>query len=405
MKAKWQVPKIDIEEHVLENGLRVIFHWKNFLTITYRILSSYGYRNGDFPEAVHLLEHMLFKPEEKVFPVFQQIGGDINGYVSMDEFSIYWTIPKVFQDEAIAAVKNILTQNKKLWTEHMLEKEKFVIIREIGENFSNPSSYLNIFLRKKIFGPDAPGTHSPEQIEKAFRSVKLDDIKQESENISPEISVMSIVGDFSKEAVRKIEIWNGKKIEQKALKPDPDYGIHKEKRETTEDFIGIAWLGPSRSTPDSEIMGLFGAMMTAFPTSRLYRKLRLEKGLVYYVSAGNVSFIDSGYFAMNTATLPKKTQEVIEIIKNEIANIIDEGITEEELETIKNIFFGTLYNMTDTKTTLSGVLAYGALFFGDPLRVYKETAERVLKLKIKDVQKVVAKYLDPEKMVVCIVGK
>lgn len=405
LSVEWEIPKISVEEWRLENSLKVVSYWKEFLTVTYRILSSYGYRNEDFPEAVHLLEHMLFKPEEKVFPIFQRIGGDINGYVSMDEFSIYWTIPKVFQDEAIMAVNNILMENRKLWTEQMLEKEKLVIIREIGENHSNPSSYLNIFLRKKILGENTPGTHSPDQIEKAFRTIKLEDMKQESENIAPQISVLSVVGEFSKETITKIEDWRGKKVQQKPLKPNPDYGTHKEKRETTENFIGMAWLGPPRSIPDSDILGLFGATITAFPTSRLYKKLRLEKGLVYYVSAGSVTFIDSGYFAITTATLPKNTKDVIEIIKNEIAEIIDEGISEEELETMKNIFFGALYNMTDTKTTLSNVLAYGALFFKDPLKIYNETAKRVLKLRTEDVRKVVAKYLDPEKTVICIVGK
>jgi len=402
---EWKIPEVYVEKERLSNSLDVIFCIKDYLTVAFRILSKYGYRNETFPESVHLLEHMLFKPEERVFPIFQKIGGDINGYVSTDEFSIYWNVPRIFQDRAIDAVDRIINENKKHWTKDMLEREKHVIVREIGENYSDPKSYLNIFLRKKLFGEYTPGTHSPQEIEKVFRGVTLEDIRREVEHLAPENSVLSSVGKTTKEIVERLDDWVGRAPETKTLKPQPDYGLHIDDREILESYISFGWISPPRSSVEAEILSLMATILTAFPTSRLYKELRVKRGLVYFVGAMNVPYVDTGYFLIHTITTPQNVGKIVEIIKEQIQKIIDEGPTEEELDNMKNMFFGGLYNLTDSKMALSSVLAYNELFYDDPLRTYTVVARRVQKLKIEDVIMAAKRYLDPEKAVICIVGE
>ncbi len=401
----WEIPELNIVKRRLENSLRIVVYNRNFLTVAFRMLSAYGYRNEDFPEAIHLLEHMLFKPEEKVFTVFQKIGGDINGYVGIDEFGIHWIVPKVFQEKAIEAVRDILTENRRYWTETMLEREKHIILGETREKFSNPRTYVNILLRKKLFGENTPGTHPPEVIEKAFRNATLDTIRREAENISPEISVLAGVGNVDFEKLEHLNTWHGRPSKIKNLKPEPDYGVHFVEKDVQENFIALGWISAPKSSVDSEILSLLGAIMTAFPMSRLYRRLRLELGLVYYVGAANMGFVDTGYFTINTSTVPQKTQYVIEIIRSEITEIIDNGVSMEEIEDMKNLFFGSLYNITDSKIALSSMIAYNELFYGDALKTYRETAVMVSKLKPEDIQRVAKRYLTPEKSVICIVGR
>ena len=402
---EWDIPKVHIEKEVLSNSLRVIFCRKDYLTVTFRILSRHGYRNETFPESVHLLEHMLFKPEERVFPIFQKIGGDINGYVSTDEFSIYWNVPKIFQDKAVDAVDRIINENKKHWTKDMLEREKRVIVREIGENYSDPKPFLNIFLRKKLFGEDTPGTHSPQEIEKVFREVTLEDVRREVEYLAPENSVLSSVGETTREVVERLDDWTGRSPEMKSLKPQPDYGLHIADREILESYISIGWISPPRSSVEAEILSLMGTILTAFPTSRLYKELRVKRGLVYFVGAMNVPYVDTGYFLIYTMTTPQNVGKVLEIIKEQIQKIINEGPTEEELDDMKNMFFGALYNLTDSKLALSSVLAYNELFYNDALRTYTVAARRVQELRIEDVIRAAKRYLDPDKAVICIVGE
>jgi len=401
----WEIPKIEITRHRLENCLRVILHRREYLTATYRILMPHGYRNETFPESVHLLEHMLFKPEDNVFPIFQRIGGEINGYVSMDEFSIYWIVPKIFQDKAINGVRKILTENYKYWTGEIFEKEKAVILKELGENFSNPARYIGIFLRKKLFGENTPGTHSPETVEKAFKNITLNDVRAELESISPTDSVLSVVGDVDIEKLEPLKDWRGRGGGWKKLRIETEPGYHFEYRDLPMSYIAIGWISASKKEDYSEILSLLSTILAAFPTSRLYRKLRLEKGLVYYVEAFNVAHIDTGLFAIMTSTTPRHLETVINTTLEEIERIIDEGPTEEEVQDMKNMFFGALYNLTDSKSGLAGVLAYDELFFGDALRLYRKVTKVVQNLKPENVQKAARRYLKPEKNVICILGK
>ena len=405
MSWEWKIPKLNVEFDTLENNLGVIIHRKKLLTVAYRILSKFGYRNEEIPEEIHLLEHMMFKPEERIFPVFQKMGGDINGYVAMDEFGIYWNIPHVFQMDAANTVMNIIDKNRHYWTKEMLKREKNVILREISENFSNPRSYIGILVRRKLFGEGAPGTHDPREIERAFNGISIDYIRSKADKMAPEASVLAIVGVAEDGAAEIFGDWSGTPCRVKALKPDPEYGWHFEARETMENFLSVAWIGAPKSTVDSEVLSLLAAILAAFPTSRLYRRLRIVEGLVYYVVALNFSFVDTGYFMINTSTVPRHTREVIGYIMDEVVRIIDDGISEEEVRDMKNMFFGMLYNLTDSKVALSSTLAYNGLFYGDPLKLYNETAVMVSKLRPEDIQRVAREYLKPEKNVVCVIGR
>jgi len=347
----------------------------------------------------------MFKPEEAVFPRFQRIGGDINGFVSMDEFGIYWSMPKVFQREALDAVRDIIMENRRRWTDGMLRREKQIILRELANNYSDPKTYAAIFVRRKIFGEGAPGTHRPEDVEKAFRSVELEDLRREAEKLAPSSAVMGVVGDVNPDLFHMLEEWRGVPAGTRSLSPRPESGIHYEERDYEESFIAIGWPSPPRGRPESKILDLLASSLTAFPTSRLYRRLRLEMGLVYYVVAANVSFVDSGYFTIYTATAPDKTDLVIDAILDELHKVLDEGLEESEVRDMKNMFFGALYSITDTKDMLAGVIAHGELFFGDPLRVYGSVARTIQRLEPDDVRRVAREYLKPKDAVICVVGR
>lgn len=404
----WKIPRIRITKHVLENKLKVILHRRKYLTIHYRLLMPHGFRNETFPGSVHLLEHMLFKPEQNVFPVFQRIGGEINGYVSMDELNIYWIVPTIFQDKAIDCVRRILLENYRLWTDEMLEKEKSIIVRELEEYFSDPEKYIGIFLRRKLFGEGTPGTQSPDEVEKVFKDIRLAEIQVELENISPEDSVLAIVGDTNLDAIKPLESWNeyrGGKKGWKPLKVETEPGSHFEFRDLPVNYVALGWISASKREYSSEILDLLSSILTAFPTSRLYKRLRLEKGLVYDVEAFNIAFVDTGFFGIVTSTNPNHTDTVINIILDEIDRIISDGPTEDEIQDMKNMFFGALYNITDSRSGLANVLAYDELFFNNALRLYKETTRIVQKLKPEDVQDAAKRYLRPDKCVICVLGK
>lgn len=70
--------------------------------------------------------------------------------------------------------------------------------------------------------------------------------------------------------------------------------------------------------------------------SRLEKKLRYENGLVYSISANYDTYQDAGGFFIKTSTSAKNVERVIEIILSEIESIKNNGVTEEELDFVKD---------------------------------------------------------------------
>ena len=71
-------------------------------------------------------------------------------------------------------------------------------------------------------------------------------------------------------------------------------------------------------------------------SSRLFQKIREDRGLCYSVYTYASSYEADGMFTAYAGTTKENYEEVIEIIKNEFEDIKKNGITEEELKKAKN---------------------------------------------------------------------
>ena len=72
---------------------------------------------------------------------------------------------------------------------------------------------------------------------------------------------------------------------------------------------------------------VFGGAMS----SRLFQKIREDRGLAYSVFSYPSSFEDCGLFSIYAGSKPDNLKSVVKLIMEEINSIKDKGITEEEL--------------------------------------------------------------------------
>ena len=94
-------PPLDISQHRLDNGLRVVLHRDASLPL---VTVNLWYHTGSKNERpgktgfAHLFEHMLFQGSEHVpdndhFRLIQQVGGVANGSTWYDRTNYYETLP------------------------------------------------------------------------------------------------------------------------------------------------------------------------------------------------------------------------------------------------------------------------------------------------------------------------
>jgi predicted Zn-dependent peptidase len=75
-------------------------------------------------------------------------------------------------------------------------------------------------------------------------------------------------------------------------------------------------------------------------SSRLFQKVRGELGAAYYVRAGVDLYLDHGYLETSAGVHNEKTEEVITAILGELARLMKEEVTAEELKRVKDHLSG-----------------------------------------------------------------
>ncbi len=116
----------------------------------------------------------------------------------------------------------------------------------------------------------------------------------------------------------------------------------------TQSEIRIGGPAPGRNTGDYYALTLGSKILGQGRTSRLYRKLREEKGLVYGIRTAAGYFRDAGYFGVFTYTGNDQVREVIDGVLSVLDRFGREGVGQSERTGAGRYFNGALHFMLDT---------------------------------------------------------
>ena len=116
----------------------------------------------------------------------------------------------------------------------------------------------------------------------------------------------------------------------------------------TQSEIRIGGPGPGRGTGDYYALTLGNSILGQGRTSRLYRQLREEQGLVYGIRTAAGYFRDAGYFGVFTYTGNDNVREVIDAVLAVLDNFSGGEIGRSELEGAGMYFRGALPFLMET---------------------------------------------------------
>jgi len=139
-------------------------------------------------------------------------------------------------------------------------------------------------------------------------------------------------------------------------------------------------------------------------TSRLISKIRGEMGLSYAINSSIQSFKYGGLFFISTFTKNESVFEIIDAIKKEIENFVENGIKEDELQRVKKFIKGKFPSTLQTNSELAGKIAeiefynLSRTYFNDFLKTVEEISK-------KEVEEASKKYLSSENFSILLVGK
>lgn len=363
---------MQVKKTTLKNGLRVLTHAMpntKAVTITVFVKTGSDYEHDNEIGLSHFLEHMCFKGTTKrqnsfdISKEFDVLGAKQNAFTSNDMTAYYVKGQSKDIAKLIDLVADIYLNPT--FPEPEMEKEKGVVLEEINMYNDQPQhivyeKFLNLMYGDQPVGRLISGTS------KSVKTLTRNDlIKYHKLQYIPNRTVISISGSVdNKITINLIKKYFGKigggkgreklKIKKSIYKKST---IHTH-RVTDQTHLILGFPGVSVFDKDVNAYYLLARILGAGFTSRLYRLLREELGVAYYVQAYSENSLKHGTFMISSGVTTDKTEFVISKILEVISDIAKNGISLDELNMAKSSFTGSLYLGLETSDAYS-------IYFGE----------------------------------------
>jgi predicted Zn-dependent peptidase len=215
-----------------------------------------------------------------------------------------------------------------------LEREKLVILSELGECLDAPDDLIHDHLFEAAFG-EQPLARPVLGKEQSICSLgQADCIQWLAEQYRPGRLVISAAGKVDPGHILLLAEALFGDLEATAppvIAPARFAGGTRSDRRTAEQtHLALAYQGLGASDPAAPALSLFAQAVGGGMSSRLFQELREERGLAYSVYAWTQGFADTGLFAVNLSADKARASEAITLARDTVERAAEE-LTEAEL--------------------------------------------------------------------------
>jgi len=338
------------------------------------------------------------------------MGAEFNAFTDKENCCVYADFIDTHLEKCIELLFDILL-NPSFLLQH-IKTEKKVILEEIKIVEDNPSDNIMNYFYKVVFGKH-PLSLPILGTRNSLRNIKRSDIlsyfkkKFDINNV-----VISAAGNIKhKDLVDRVKENIGK-IEKRKISDDftgqkvPDsirvkkvYSI-----KTKSAHLCLGGPGCRRDDDNKYPLSLFTILLGGSMSSRLFQKIREEKGLAYSVYSSNTQYMDTGLVFIYAASSLRSTDMILKLIKNEISDISRNGVKEVELERARENLKGNIVLSVENISSRMFRMGKG-LLFNKKILTIDQILKKIDKVKRSDLNMVVDKYFKPDRMSTVILRK
>ncbi len=359
---------------VLDNNIPVVIETaREVHSLCIGIWVKVGSRNEhpDNNGISHFIEHMFFKgtnnhTAEDIAMEIDSLGGELNALTSSEYTIFYVKVLDEYMEKAVGLLTDIFLHST--FPEPDIEKEKNIINEEIKMVEDTPADCVHELFSKSIWGEEGLGLPilgKKATIETFTRDALLNHIMRfyVTENI-----VIACSGSFNEKKL--IEYLNQgigslkRNGEQKnALTQKFTSKLNIVTKKLSESHICLGLEGIPYNNKDRYAMHLLNTILGSGFSSRLFQKIREKRGLVYSIYSYNVSFSDTGLWAVYAGTDRKHVRDVISITIDEMRNL-SYSITAKELKRAKSQLKGNLLLALESTSNKMTNIAKQQIYYG-----------------------------------------
>jgi predicted Zn-dependent peptidase len=362
----------------LSNGATVLTeHMPGLRSATVGIWIKRGSRHEtpDFNGICHFIEHAVFKGtgRRSVMDIAiesDRLGGNFDAYTSheMTGFAL-----KVV-DRAVAQAFDLLSDMllSPRFDEQELEREQKVIIEEMKMVEDSPEEFLGELFHAAFFPDHALGRPIEGTPDTVASFDRARTIEFHGAAYHPRNFVIAAAGQVSHaqlvelaerafaacERTPAAALQHASQAEPDAVPPRHAAPILlQRKRELEQAHLILATPWPSARDDDRYAASLLGSVIGGGTSSRLWQRVREERGLAYSVGAAASGFTDAGVFQIYAGTSPSQLDEVLSLALAELRRVVHEPVGEEELQLAKDQAVASILLGLESTSARAGSLA------------------------------------------------
>ena len=359
----------------------------------------------------HFIEHLLFKgttnrSAKEISEEIDDQGGMINAYTSVEKTAYYIQMTSNTLEIGIDILNDMFLNST--FTDENIEKERNVIIEEIRMYEDIPEEVVH----EENLGFAITGVQS-QKVAGTVESLKGIDrekiLRYFYDMYKPENIVVAVAGNIEEDKIFKQLNEGIGQLKDRSTKRvyNGEMTINSGEKiivqETNQVHLCVNTLGTSSTDRDRVETSVISNILGGNMSSRLFQKIREERGLAYSVYSYTSNFDEGGLFTVYAGTTHEDYEEVIALIEEELRELKENGITEKELQRAKNQFLSMVtFGLESSKGKMTR-MAGSYLVYG-----YVRDIETVIKeieaVNLHDIKRVANKIFDEKYISKTILG-
>jgi predicted Zn-dependent peptidase len=294
-------------------------------------------RNG----LAHLYEHMVFKgagdrSAREISEAIEDVGGDLNA--STDRDSTVFTTSALPEHVGLGVELISDMIRRPHFTDAELEREKDVVLQELGEARDTPSDIIFDDLHEAAFADQTLG-RSVLGNEASIAEITVEDLHgwRTSQFRAGSLSLVAAGKVDHAQLAALAEHWFGEIEPGTAAAPEPGHftgGDRVGRSHGDQAHLALGFAGPALLDPQAYPARLFADIAGGGASSRLFQQLREERGLAYSVWSSFQPWRDVGLTSVYAATARSQSSAAAQLVE-QVLHETAGGATTRELARVK----------------------------------------------------------------------
>ena len=337
------------------------------------------------------------------------VGGSLEGEGSRDSIEVVLSVLR----KDLGLGLDLLTEAllRPAFSEAEFERKRDEVLAALRRSEEDPGTVATRLLRRLVF-PGHPYGRPVTGTEASLRAITRDDaVAFHRAAYRPERTIVAVAGDVTAAAVRtelevRLGAWSVTSPAPAAPGPAP-LGLPSRtesmQRSLTQATILLGQATVARRHPDFYPLLVASQILGGGSSSRLYTRVREERGLAYNVYAQYVAGRLGGLFLVELQSGNARVREALAVVREELVRLRRERVLEEELARARSYLIGSFPLRMDTTADVTDLLV-AIERFDLGLDYPARFRQAVLAVTVDDVLRAVRTHWDPDGMSLALVG-